>query len=191
MAARKSASEIRPRSSSNSGCSPSRSAILCIARPRAPASMPISSWSAMKDASSGVVKTPPKSEITALIATLASIRPDDLVEATSRGPIEAEAHRHGVATLWGPSLRFGLAIGRDPAGSRVGLRPELDAQPTRCAPGVVLDRHERVRGGGLLAMGVDKPGDHEIVAMSAGLPGAQRRNPEHGPVVEPRGDEPD
>ena len=56
---------MRPLSSSNSGCAPSRSAMRAIALPSASSGMPVSSWKAAKELISGVVSTPPKSEITA------------------------------------------------------------------------------------------------------------------------------
>ena len=56
-----------PRSSRNSGYSPSRSATRCMPRPSCSIEMPVSSWNAAKASISWFVRTPPKSQITARI----------------------------------------------------------------------------------------------------------------------------
>ena len=60
---RKATSVISPRSISKSGLSPLASVAACIALPSVSVVIPVWSWKAMKDWISGVVRTPPKSEI--------------------------------------------------------------------------------------------------------------------------------
>ena len=84
---RNSCSVSSPRSSRNSGYSPSRSATRCMPRPSCSIEMPVSSWNAANASIRWFVSTPPKSLITARIAgrpARAHVRRLDLVACPQR-----------------------------------------------------------------------------------------------------------
>src|SRR5919108_2302892 len=91
----------------------------------------------MNEPTSGVVSTPPKSEITARMATSFSGSPDDLVERCPRAAVKPEAegdHVSGLAALDGVTRRA--------EGVVVSGSVELDAEAANPAGGGVLGREQ-------------------------------------------------
>src|SRR5919198_51949 len=116
-----------------------------IARHRDSHSRMLLARSAMKDPSSGVVSTPPKSEMTALTATVRSASPDRLVRAATRNAAEAKRHQDGVSVAGSRMVRLKLAVRRDPERGGIEIRPEPDPEAARHVGRVVLHRQERLR----------------------------------------------
>ena len=135
-----------PRSSSNSGWAPSRSAIRCIARPSASVGIPVSSWKAAKESSSGVVRTPPKSEITARIATRRAV--DQTGDSSPAGRRPGDP---AIDPIRGRQRNGGIR-GKGRHGSApalldrhfLGPAPQVKAAPERGARKMRKSRHRRL-----------------------------------------------
>src|SRR5207342_1199385 len=99
-----------------------------IALPRSSGVIPISSWTAMKELSNGVVRTPPKSQTT---ASISGIRAGDLVGAQALAPLDRPAEEGDLGVEAAP-LDPGRADQRAGPAQRpavLGVRPQLQADP--------------------------------------------------------------
>ena len=145
---------ISPRSSLNSGFSPSAVALACIALPRFSVVIPVWSWKAMNDSISGDVRTPPKSEITASIRS--AIAPHHLVVAEALTALQRPAEERDLGGEARAADRAGADQGAA-AAQRLALLavdPELERRPcagprpvrTRSRAGPRKPRPERRRG---------------------------------------------
>ena len=172
----------------NSGCEPCRSLAAAIATPRSSRGIPDSRDQAAKELPSGVVSTPPKSEITALITqpgtpTVSRSR----TRPCPRGPPGASGRS--------PRARPGPRGQRRPGHHRA-----------RHAPRVLLARHPQLEAGGALAAGgvvdrgeagvlhrerlavVQQPPDHLLLVVAGRPPGPAGESHERVGGVEHRRD---
>ena len=135
---------MRPRSSSNSGCSPSRSAIRCIAVPSALGRDP----RLVLEGGEGAEQR--RRQHTAEVGDHRADRHRHVVAAARRCPTRRprRGERTSARARVGPSpSRTSTSPRRSPAsrnGGDPGSGPELDPDPSGSAAGVVLGRQQRL-----------------------------------------------
>ena len=140
-------------------------ALACIALPRFSVEIPVWSWKAMNDSISGVVRTPPKSEITASIRS--AIDPYDLVMAEPLAPLERPAEEGDLGGEAGAADRAGAD---QRPGSPQGLPllavdPELERRPALHAVGAVLGREQCLGDLDRCAVGIAEDRREGLIAV--------------------------
>src|SRR4051794_7779657 len=121
----------------------------------------------MKDSISGVVRTPPKSEMIVLISAIAAY---DLVVAKSLAPLEGPAEegncpgQPGVADLSSADQGAGAAQRL----SVLVVEPELERRPTLHAVWPVLGREQRLGDVDRGAVGAAEHRPDRLLAVSVG-----------------------
>src|SRR6187549_46344 len=173
--ARKASSVISPRSISKSGFWPFASVAACIALPRFSVVIPVWSWKAMNDCTSGVVRTPPKSEMTA--STRPSATPHHLIVTEPVAALELPAkegdvgdqvvapHPGGADQRAGAPLRAYLVL---------SVGPELQGGAPLHTVGAVLGGEQGLGDLDGGAVGAAEDGADRLVAVSGGRGRARR-----------------
>src|SRR5215218_8769579 len=146
-----SSSLISPRSSRKSGISSPSASPSRIASPRFSGEMPLSSWKAAKAASRGVVRTPPKSEMTVVILVAGESAigdgAGDLVGAEPLAPLDrpAEEGDLGIEPLTPHADGVDQGAGAAQRPHLLGGGPELQRRPPLHSVLAVLGREQRLR----------------------------------------------
>src|SRR5262249_42972080 len=125
----------------------------------------------MNDCTSGVVRTPPKSEMIASIRS--AIGPDDLVVAEPLASLERPAEERDLGGQARPADRAGADQGPGPAQrlTLIALHPELERRPALHPVGSVLGREQRLGDLDRGAVGIAEDGGERLVAMLGGALG--------------------
>ena len=133
--------------------------------------IPVSSWKAMKDSSSGVVRTPPKSEIDGLDPGVPSaIGADDLVVAEAVAALQRPAEEGDLRASPGRTHRAGAdqAAGAAQRRAALAVGPELERRPALDAVGPVLGGEQRLGELDRGAVGAAEDRGHLLVAVVLG-----------------------
>src|SRR5215203_466074 len=183
-----SSSLISPRSSRKRGRSSPSASPTRKARPRFSGEMPLSSWKAAKAASSGVVRTPPKSETIVVISLIAAA--GDLVGAEALAPLDRPAEEGDlrVDALATDADRVDQRSGAAQRPHLLEVRPELQGRPALDAVSAVLGREQRLLEGERGPLGVAEGGRHHLVAVGGAAVGHLRGQGQQPAVGE---DDPD
>src|SRR5512146_475869 len=155
--------------------------------PSASAVIPVWPWKDMKDWTRGVVRTPPKSEITALTLLSDSvIGPDQLVVTQALAALDRPAEEGDLGDQPRPAHPGG-ADQRARAAQRLSLFavwPELERRPPLHAVGPVLGREQRLRHLDRGAVGAAEDGGQLLVAVLAAAGRAHRAQRQQAAVGE-------